>query len=30
VEALSRRAGPVLACPDKGCGYRRPDVGGPS
>jgi DNA topoisomerase-1 len=27
VEVISRRSGPVLACPDKDCGYRRPDVG---
>jgi DNA topoisomerase I len=28
VEAVSRRVGPVLACPDKDCGCRRPQVGG--
>ncbi|MCM2334829.1 MAG: topoisomerase DNA-binding C4 zinc finger domain-containing protein [Anaeromyxobacteraceae bacterium] len=28
VEVVSRRSGPVLACPDKDCGYRRPHVGG--
>lgn len=28
VEVVSKRAGPVLACPDKDCGYRRPHVGG--
>jgi DNA topoisomerase-1 len=27
VEAMSRRLGPVLACPERACGYRRPAVG---
>jgi DNA topoisomerase-1 len=29
VEATSARLGPVLACPDRACGYRRPAVDGP-
>lgn len=28
VEAVSRRSGPVLACPDRACGYRRPALDG--